>query len=84
MKSRQDVMRQQFFTFCHVCPGRCTRKVTVEDGKYLANQYCEYTTTAAMFTYVGLYQKKATATISSTEVKSSAFSNFRVMPGKND
>ena len=36
MKSRQEVMRQEFFTFCHVCPGRCSRKITVEDGKIAA------------------------------------------------
>jgi anaerobic selenocysteine-containing dehydrogenase len=25
--------RQEAFTFCHICPGRCSIKVTVEDGK---------------------------------------------------
>lgn len=25
--------RQEFFTFCHVCPGHCSVKATVEDGK---------------------------------------------------
>ena len=25
--------RQEFLTFCHICSGRCSRKVTVEDGK---------------------------------------------------
>jgi anaerobic selenocysteine-containing dehydrogenase len=25
--------QQEFFTFCHVCPGRCSIKATVEDGK---------------------------------------------------
>jgi anaerobic selenocysteine-containing dehydrogenase len=27
--------RKQFFTFCHLCPGRCSRKVTVEAGKII-------------------------------------------------
>src|SRR5450759_4264436 len=25
--------QQEFFTFCHVCPGRCSIKATLEDGK---------------------------------------------------
>ncbi len=25
--------REEFLTFCHLCCGRCSRKVTVEDGK---------------------------------------------------
>ena len=25
--------QQEFFTFCHVCPGHCSVKATVEDGK---------------------------------------------------
>jgi len=25
--------QQEFFTFCHVCPGRCSIKATMEDGK---------------------------------------------------
>ena len=36
MKSRQEAMRRDYFTFCHVCPGRCSRKMTVEDGKIVA------------------------------------------------
>ena len=36
MVSRQEIMRKQYFTFCHVCPGRCSRKMTVEDGKIVA------------------------------------------------
>jgi thiosulfate reductase/polysulfide reductase chain A len=36
MKSRQEVMRRDYFTFCHVCPGRCSRKMTVENGKIVA------------------------------------------------
>ena len=36
MKSRQEAMRRDYFTFCHICPGRCSRKMTVEDGKIVA------------------------------------------------
>ena len=25
--------RQEYFTFCHICPGHCSIKATVEDGK---------------------------------------------------
>ena len=42
--------QQEFFTFCHVCPGHCSVKATVEDGKVvdivpdkesgLPNEFC--------------------------------------------
>lgn len=28
-----DKTQQEFFTFCHVCPGRCSIKATLEDGR---------------------------------------------------
>jgi len=29
-------MQKEFLTFCHICPGHCSRKITVEDGKIVA------------------------------------------------
>jgi thiosulfate reductase/polysulfide reductase chain A len=44
---------REYLTFCHVCPGHCSRKFTVEDGKItkvdrdlesgLPNEWCTYT-----------------------------------------
>lgn len=44
---------KDYVTFCHVCPGHCSRKYTVEDGKItkvdrdlesgLASEWCTYT-----------------------------------------
>lgn len=46
-------MKQEILSFCHVCPGHCSRKYTVEDGKIikvdrdlesgLPNEWCTYT-----------------------------------------
>jgi len=48
MKSPKD-----YFTFCHVCPSHCSRKISVENGKIvavdrdlesgLANEWCTFT-----------------------------------------
>lgn len=45
--------RKEHLTFCHVCPGHCSRKFTVEDGRItkverdlesgLPNEWCTYT-----------------------------------------
>ncbi len=46
-------MKKEYLTFCHICPGHCSRKMTVEDGKIvsidldkesgLPTQFCPYT-----------------------------------------
>jgi anaerobic selenocysteine-containing dehydrogenase len=36
MKGRQEFLRQELLTFCHLCPGRCARKAVVEHGKIIA------------------------------------------------
>ena len=33
---RQEFLRQEFLTFCHLCPGRCARKAVVQDGKLVS------------------------------------------------
>jgi hypothetical protein len=64
-----------------------TSDVWVGDEKYLANQYVEYTITANQFKTgqdangeeIGqVWRKKATATISSTDVRATQYSQFRV------
>jgi len=50
MKSK---LRDNYYSFCHVCPGHCSRKITVEDGKIvsvdrdtesgLQNEWCTFT-----------------------------------------
>lgn len=44
---------RDYYTFCHICPAHCSRKITVEDGKIIAverdlesglpNEWCTYT-----------------------------------------
>ena len=46
-------LSKECLTFCHVCPGHCSRKMTVEDGKIVAverdlesglpSEWCTYT-----------------------------------------
>jgi anaerobic selenocysteine-containing dehydrogenase len=50
MKSKS---RNEYFSFCHVCPAHCSRKISVEDGKIvgvdrdlesgLPNEWCTFT-----------------------------------------
>lgn len=45
--------RNNYYSFCHVCPSHCSRKITVEDGKIvsvdrdtesgLPNEWCTFT-----------------------------------------
>jgi len=61
-----------------VTPTLGTSRVEVGDEYYEANQYLTYTVTDGMFDdYIGLWKKKATATISG-EVISTELELFRV------
>jgi len=53
-----------------VTPTLGTSDVVVGDETFDANKYCEYTTTASQFSYVGRWRLRATATLSSSVVAS--------------
>jgi anaerobic selenocysteine-containing dehydrogenase len=46
-------LSKEYLTFCHVCPGHCSRKIAIEDGKIvsverdlesgLPSEWCTYT-----------------------------------------
>jgi len=57
-----------------------TADVVVGDEKFLANEFVEFTTTTELFiTYIGIWRKKATATLPA-EIVASPFTQFRVTP----
>ena len=66
-----------FGTELNATPTLGTVDVYVGDEKFLANQYVEFTTTEAMFDYIGRWKMKAIATLPS-EVIASDFIYFRV------
>ena len=55
-----------------------TVDVDVGDETFLANQYVNYTTLADDFTYVGRWRKKATATLSASNIVATEQTLFRV------
>jgi len=65
-----------------ITPTLGTSGVTVGDEVLAANQYCETTTTANQFNnHIGIWRKKATATLPSGEVVSSQYTFFEVTDG---
>lgn len=56
--------------------------VTLEDGAVLAaNEYAEYTTTSAEdLNYAGRWRMRLKATFSTTDIRSTNYQKFRVLP----
>jgi hypothetical protein len=57
-----------------------TANVDVGNQTFLANQYVVYTTEAEQFKNTGRWRAKATATISSSDIRATDYILFRVMP----
>jgi hypothetical protein len=60
-----------------VTPVLGTTEIQVGDETFLANRYVSHTITSGQLEYVGKWKMKATAKLSSTEVKATKYIFFR-------